>query len=62
MTRSVLAPSFKGAQYLHLPENILPSFSRKLNLPDQAISVTADISDVKYTEFTDAELQLIQVS
>ncbi|MBK6963924.1 MAG: type IX secretion system sortase PorU [Bacteroidales bacterium] len=59
---SVLAPSFIGAQYLHLPENILPSFSRKLNLPDQAISVTADISDVKYIEFTDAELQLIQVT
>ena len=56
----VLAPSFKGAQYLLLPESNLPSFSRNLPLPDGAISVKADISDVKYREFTEPELHIIQ--
>ncbi|MHC1775912.1 MAG: type IX secretion system sortase PorU [Lentimicrobium sp.] len=57
---SVLAPCFAGAQYPDLPESILPSFSRNLILPDGTISVKADISDVKYTDFTASELRLIQ--
>ncbi len=55
---SVQAPSFKGAQYLHLPEGILPSVSRNLSLPDGAVSVRANISGVVYTGLTDIELKI----
>jgi hypothetical protein len=55
---SVLAPSFKNAQYLHLPENILPSFSQVFHLPEGTTSVIARISDMVYEELTTAEKQL----
>jgi hypothetical protein len=55
---SVLAPSFKGAQYLQLPEGILPSISRNLPLPGSAVSVKAVISEVVYTGLTELEQQI----
>ncbi len=58
----VRAPCFKGAQYPDLPEIILPSYSRSVALPDDAVSVKADISDIKYTGFTESDLQLTQTA
>jgi hypothetical protein len=58
---SIQAPSFKGAQYPELPEIILPTYSRNQVLPDGAVSVKADISDVKYTGLTESDLQLTRL-
>jgi len=55
---SVLAPSFKGAQYLSLPDNILPSCIRNIPLPAEAVSVNASVSNVVYADLTDADKQL----
>jgi hypothetical protein len=55
---SVLAPSFKGAQYHQLPESILPSIVQNLPLPEGTVSVRAAISNVIYQELSEHELQL----
>ncbi|NTW25527.1 MAG: type IX secretion system sortase PorU, partial [Lentimicrobium sp.] len=55
---SVLAPSFRGAQYPGLPENILPSLIRNFSLPDGADAVSASISEVVFADLTDIEKQL----
>ncbi|NTW25458.1 MAG: hypothetical protein HGA37_12230, partial [Lentimicrobium sp.] len=55
---SVLAPSFRGAQYPGLPENILPSIIRNFSLPDGAGALSASISEVVFADLTDIEKQL----
>ena len=50
---SVLAPSFRNAQYPGLPESTLPSLIRKISLPDGVSKVSASISEVVFAGLTD---------